>query len=75
MISNGIRIVVYQPSSRYFSMYLQVKKIDLVPDKFGKHIKITMVGLYSDEGKWIKWVKLNEELAKVLEETQIPFNG
>jgi len=42
-------------------MYLQVKKISLVPDKFGSNVKITMVGLYDDDGKWIKWVKLNDE--------------
>lgn len=52
-------------------MYLQIKKVEAIPDKFGNHIKITMVGLYHDDGKWIKWVKLNEELMKVLLESKI----
>lgn len=55
-------------------MYLKIKKIDLVPDKFGKHIEITMIGLYDDTGKWIKWVKLDELISKHLEEIKIPYN-
>ena len=45
-------------------MKLQIKKAELVPDKYGQHLKITMVGLYDDTGKWIKWIKLNEALMK-----------
>lgn len=32
----------------------------MVPDKFGKHIKITMIGLYEDDDKFIKWIGLQE---------------
>ena len=46
--------------------YLKIKKADLVPDKFGKHIKITMIGEYDNNGKWIKWVKLDKEMLNVL---------
>ena len=52
-------------------MYLQIKKINLIPDKFVKVIQIPMIGLYEDDGKWIKWVKLNDELVKVLSNTKI----
>lgn len=52
-------------------MYIQIKKSQLVPDNFGQHIKITMVGLYDDNGKWIKWTKLNDELLKKLMEAKI----
>lgn len=48
-------------------MYLKVKKAELVPDTFGQHVKITMVGLYDENGKWLRWVKLNDELmARIL---------
>lgn len=47
-------------------MYIQIKKSKLVPDKFGKHIEITMVGLYEDSGKWIRWIKLNETYLTIL---------
>jgi hypothetical protein len=43
---------------------LRIKKAELVPDAYGNHIKITMVGLYDENGKWIRWVKLNEDLIK-----------
>jgi hypothetical protein len=54
-------------------MYLQIKKSELVPDKFGQHVKITMIGLYDDSGKWIKWVKLDKELLSKLMETKINY--
>ena len=55
-------------------MYLQVKKIELAPDKFGKHIKITMIGAYQDDGKWIKWVGLSDEtVIDALSKIKIPF--
>lgn len=47
-------------------MYLQIKTLELVPDKYGKHIKITKIGLYEDDGTWVRWVKLNEKLAETL---------
>lgn len=42
-------------------MYLQIKKAKLSKNQRGKNdITISMVGLYQDDGKWIKWVKMNE---------------
>lgn len=43
-------------------MYMKIKKAELVPDKFGHHIKITMIGLYDDNHKWIKWVPLDHDI-------------
>lgn len=47
-------------------MILKIKKAEIVPDKYGSHIKITMVGLYDKDGKWIRWVKLNDKLIEQL---------
>ncbi len=47
-------------------MYLQIKKAELVPDARGQHIKITMVWLYDSDGKWTKWVKLNDVVLDML---------
>jgi hypothetical protein len=47
-------------------MNLKIKKAELVPDTFGKHIKITMIGLYDENDKWVKWVKLDEEIIQTL---------
>ena len=55
-------------------MYLQIKKAELVPDKYGKHIKISMIGLYEDNGKWVKWIGLSDEtVVDVLIKTKIQF--
>jgi hypothetical protein len=42
--------------------YIKIKKAELVPDKFGQHIKIGMIGLYEPDGTWVRWVKLNQAL-------------
>ena len=54
-------------------MYLQIKKITKEPDKFGSHLKIIMIGLYENDGTWIKWVKLNDSLIAVLKQTRIEY--
>lgn len=52
-------------------MKLKIKKAELVPDQYGQHIKVTMVGLYDENDKWIRWVKLNDALIKELLEAEI----
>jgi hypothetical protein len=51
--------------------YIKIKKAELVPDKFGKHIKITMIGLYDQNDKWIKWIPLNNKLLEYLKDCKI----
>jgi hypothetical protein len=52
-------------------MYLKIKKITTEPDKFGKKITITMIGLYDESDKWIKWVKLDDQVLTLLENQKI----
>ena len=40
----------------------KVKKAILVDDTYGKHIKIIMIWEYDENWKWIKWVKLDENI-------------
>ena len=51
--------------------FLKVKKAELVPDKYGKHIKISMVGIYDENGKWLKWIPLDEVLIEILLDNKI----
>ncbi len=51
--------------------FIKVKKAELVPDKHGKHIKISMVGIYDENGKLLKWIPLNEELIEILLDNKI----
>lgn len=51
--------------------YIKIKKANLEPDKYGKHIKITMIGLYDENDKWIKWVTLNDALLDYLLQQKI----
>ena len=53
---------------------IKIKKAELVEDKFGKHIKVTMIGLYDENGKWIKWTKINENILEVLLSNNINVN-
>lgn len=57
----------------HFNMTLKIKKAEIVPDKYGSHIKITMVGLYDENGKWVRWVKLNDKLLEQLCNTNFPL--
>lgn len=67
-------LIAKQPSPELFIMYLQIKKLGLQPDKYGKHIKVTMIGAYEDNGKWIKWVPLADEtVIDALSKIKIPF--
>jgi hypothetical protein len=51
--------------------YIKIKKAELVPDKYGKHIKISMVGIYDQSGKWLKWIPLDEVLIEILLDNKI----
>jgi len=51
--------------------YIKIKKAELVPDKYGKHIKISMVGIYDENGKWLKWIPLDEVLIEILLDNKI----
>jgi hypothetical protein len=52
--------------------YVQLKKAELTPDNYGNKITISMVGLYDNSGKWIKWTKINDNLLNVLMNQKIP---
>jgi len=51
--------------------YIKIKKAELVPDKYGKHIKISMVGIYDENGKWLKWIPLDQVLIERLLDNKI----
>jgi hypothetical protein len=52
-------------------MYLKIKTINFSPDKFGNNIVITKIGLYDESDKWIKWVKLDNQVLTLLENQKI----
>ena len=56
------------------SIFYQLKQISLVPDKYGKHLKIKMVSAYTGDGKFIKHLKLNEDILDILSEGWIIYN-
>jgi len=53
------------------SIFYKIKKIELVPDKYGEHIKITMISAYTGSGKFVKHIKLNESALNLLYEGTI----
>jgi hypothetical protein len=52
-------------------MYIQIQKAKLVKDTFGQHVALSHIGLYEDDGKWIRWVKHTEELIELLKTAKI----
>jgi len=56
-------------------MYLKIKKAELIPDTYGQKISISMIGLYDDNDKWIRWIKLNEETIKVLNNSKLTIKN
>ena len=56
------------------SIFYQLKQISLVPDKYGKHLKIKMVSAYTGDGKFIKHLKLDEDILDILSEGWIVYN-
>ena len=50
------------------TIFYYVKKAELVPDQYGKHIKITMISQVTGNGKFIKHMKLDEEMLKKLKD-------
>ncbi len=52
-------------------MYLKIKKINFTESTYGNNITITMIGLYDESDKWIKWIKLNEQVLSLLENQKI----
>jgi len=50
---------------------LKLKSIKTEPDKYGNKLIIDKIGLYDENNKWIKCVKLNDELINTLLNNQI----
>tara|TARA_Y100001963_G_C6677766_1_gene398337 strand:+ start:712 stop:915 length:204 start_codon:yes stop_codon:yes gene_type:complete len=44
----------------------RLKQMSLVPDEYGKHLKIKMVSKYDGQGKFIKHEKLDENMMEIL---------
>ena len=53
------------------SKTLKIKKASLEADKFGNTIKVNMIGVYEADGKWIKWIKLNQKAIDAILEKEI----
>lgn len=47
-------------------MKLRIKKINKIPTKYWNNLEISMIWLYDDTWKWIKWISLNDETINLL---------
>ena len=56
------------------SVFYRLKQISLEPDEYGKHLKVKMVSMYTGDGKFIKHVKLDEDMLNILSEGWIVYN-
>ena len=50
------------------NIFYYIKQAELVPDKYGKHIKIKMISAYTGNGKFVKHMKLDKELLQEIKD-------
>jgi hypothetical protein len=50
---------------------IRIKKANLVESKYGNNIEISMIRLSDENGKYIKFIKLNEKTLEILLNTDI----
>mgnify|MGYP003133679680 FL=1 len=53
------------------NVFYYIKQAELVPDKYGKHIKTRMISAYTGNGKFVKHMKLDKELLQELKDSVI----
>ena len=53
------------------SIFYKIKQIELVPDKYRKHIKIKMISAYTGSGKFVKHIKLTEKSVEFIKDSTI----
>ncbi len=53
------------------NIFYYIKQAELVPDKYGKHIKIKMISAYTGNGKFVKHMKLDKGLLQDLKDSVI----
>lgn len=56
-------------------MYLKIKKANIILDKYGSKIAISMVGLYNDDSKRVKRVKLDDDVLYSLLSARIDIDA
>jgi len=56
-------------------MYLKIKKAILTPDKYGQKVAISMIWLYNDDDKWVRRVKLDDDIIQTLLSAKIVLNA
>ncbi len=54
-------------------MYLKIRKTRQQKARFGEDIVVTLIWLYDDNDKWIKWIKLDNNTGIMLTTLKIPL--
>lgn len=55
-------------------MHLQIRWTKLIPWQYGNKIEITHLWLYDDNGKYIKFIAMDEQVAEFLKTFSIAMN-
>jgi hypothetical protein len=53
------------------SKTIKIKRASLEADKYGNIIKVNMIGIWDENGKHIKWIKLNQKAIEAILEKEI----
>lgn len=54
---------------------LQISRIEKVPDKYGNHLAIKQIKLMDEDGKYIKFIQINDTTIEILKNAIIEFEA
>lgn len=56
------------------SLFYRLKNVKLVPDNYGQTIEVKMVSVHKGDGTFVKNLKLDENVLKIIKEGWIVYN-
>ncbi len=56
------------------SLFYRLKNVKLVPDNYGMTIEVKMVSVHKGDGTFVKNLKIDDDVLKVIKEGWIVYN-
>ena len=56
------------------SLFYRLKNVKLVPDNYGKTIEVKMVSVHKGDGTFVKNLKIDDDVLKIIKEGWIVYN-
>jgi hypothetical protein len=56
------------------SLFYRLKNVKLVPDNYGMTIEVKMVSVHKGDGTFVKNLKIDDDVLKIIKEGWIVYN-